>query len=77
MAVRVSKDHGIISQDLGAKTVVARLFADSKEDVTDGMTVIDLPVGYSLDAESTVRTANYEVATLDSEGVWHWAGEEE
>lgn len=76
MAVRVSKDHGIISQDLVAKTVVARLFADAKEDVTDGMTVIDMPTGYTLDAESYVITADGNIAMLDTEGEWHWVGED-
>lgn len=77
MAVRISKDHGIISQDLVAKTVVARLFADAKEDVTDGMTVIDMPSGYTLDAESYVITAAGDIGILDSEGTWHWVGEDE
>ena len=77
MSVRVSKDHGIISQDLVAKTVVARLFADAKEDVTDGMTVIDMPVGYTLDTESFVIVANGDIAQLKSDGTWSWVGEEE
>lgn len=77
MAVRVSKDHGIISQDLVAKTVVARLFADAKEDVTDGMTVIDMPTGYTLDAESYVITAAGDIGILDSNETWHWVGEED
>ena len=77
MAVRVSKDHGIISQDLVAKTVVARLFADAKEDVTDGMTVIDMPTGYTLDAESYVITAAGDIGILDSNETWNWVGEEE
>ena len=77
MAVRVSKDHGIISQDLVAKTVVARLFADAKEDVTDGMTVIDMPTGYTLDAESYVITAAGDIGILDSNETWNWVGDEE
>ena len=76
MAVRVSKDHGIISQDLGAKTVVARLFADAKEDVTNEMTVIDMPEGYTLDAESYVITAAGDIGILDTTGTWSWVGEE-
>ena len=77
MAVRVSKDHGIISQDLVAKTVVARLFADAKEDITDDMTVIDLPEGYTLDTESYVITAAGDIGILDSTGTWNWVGDEE
>ncbi len=80
MAVRVSKDHGIISQDFGEKTVVAKLFADSKEDVTtdiiDG-TLENKPEGYTLDAESYAITADGDIAMLDSTGEWHWVGEEE
>lgn len=72
MGVRVSKDHGIISQDLVAKTVVARLFADAKEDVTDGMTIIDMPDGYTLDTESTVFTASGDYAVRKSDGTWNW-----
>lgn len=72
MAVRVSKDHGIISQDLVAKTVVARLFADAKEDVTDDMTIIDMPDGYTLDAESTIFSADGNYAVLNTNGTWNW-----
>lgn len=59
------------------KHVIASLFADQKSDVVDGMKVDGLPSTYVLQAASTVRTANFEVGTLDSDGVWHWAGEEE
>ena len=59
------------------KHVIASLFADQKSDVVPGMEVEGLPSTHVLEAASTVRTANWEVGTLDSDGTWHWAGEEE
>ena len=76
MSVRVSKDHGIISQDLVAKTIVARLFADERDDVAPDMTIADMPEGYTLDAESVVIVANGDIAQLKSDGDWEWVGED-
>jgi hypothetical protein len=52
-------------------------FADSKSDVTSGMEVIGLPEGTEIAWGSSILTADGDVGLLDSEGTWHWVGEEE
>ena len=70
--VKVSSDKGIISRDDIKRTVVASLYADTREEVTANMTVIGMLVGYTLDTESFVMTAKGECATLKSDGTWEW-----
>lgn len=80
MAVRVSKDRGIIAMDMQNKKVVAKLFADDKEDVTTDIIEGALegkPDGYALDMESFVITADGEIGQLKSDGTWKWVGEDE
>ena len=81
MAVRVSKDHGIISMDLAQKTAVVKLFADEKEDVTDdivsGEGVDGMPEGYTMDAESYVVVADGNIAQLKTDGSWKFVGEKQ
>lgn len=70
--VKISADKGIVSVDSAEKKVVANLFADTKEEVTDGMEVVGMIKGYDLDTESTVITAKGELAFLKSDGTWNW-----
>ena len=80
MSVRVSKDHGILAMDMKNKTVVAKLFADTKEDVTTDIITGELegkPVGYTLDFESYAITSAGDIGILDSNETWNWVGEEE
>ena len=70
--VRVSAKNGIVVMNTGTMKIVANLYADAKEDVTDSMEVIGIPNGYTLDVESSVMTANGEVAFMKSDGTWNW-----
>jgi len=70
--VRVSAKNGIVVMNTGTMKIVANLYADAKEDVTDNMEVIGIPNGYTLDVESSVMTANGEVAFMKSDGTWNW-----
>lgn len=69
MAVRVSK--WIQPQAFPSKLFQAQLFADAKEDVTVGMTIIGKPDG-EMAPGSSVMTAKGEVAFLKSDGTWSW-----
>ena len=66
------KVNGVASYDPKTMKVKASLFADSKSDVTSGMTVEGLREGYTLDAGSSCITADKDFAFLDSSGSWHW-----
>lgn len=62
------------------RLVVASIYADSKEDVSDGTTSADV-YGMNrsdvISAGSIVMTADFEIAQMDSDGTWHWADDEE
>lgn len=62
----------MITFNHAAKTAKVSLFADSKSDVTDGMSVDGVPSDYDLEMGSSAMTADKELAFLDSEGTWHW-----
>ena len=47
--------------------------ADTKSEVTSGATYIGLPEGATIEQGSTLMTANWEVATMKSDGTWSWA----
>lgn len=64
-----------IKQGVGNKADVS-LFADTKTEVTTGMTVIGLPEGVEPAFGSSVITASGEVAFLKSDGTWNWVGGE-
>lgn len=53
------------------KTVRAQLFADTKEEVTAGMTVVGLKEGYTLDVASSVVTPS-GIGFLKSNGEWQF-----
>lgn len=59
--------------------VIASLYADTKEEVMDSIEAKDVE-GMDRDcvitAGSIITTADFEVANLDSNGHWHWMGEE-
>ena len=69
--VKVKFSGGIVGYDAN-HSVVVNLFADTKEEVTDGMQVQGLPEGYSIAAESTVFTASGDYAIRKSDGTWSW-----
>lgn len=70
MAVRVkSVTQPQVFTD-GAK-YQCQLFADAKEDVTEGMEVIGMPDG-EMTPGSSVVTAKGEVAFLKTDGSWSW-----
>lgn len=51
---------------------LCELYADAKSEVVPGMTVEGLPDTYTIAAGSTVSTADFDVARIDSTGTWHW-----
>lgn len=53
--------------------IVADLYADSKDDIIDGIEpIIGLPAGKSLSEGSTAFTADMEFGILNSSGVWNF-----
>lgn len=55
---------------------VCTLFADTKEEVTANMVIVNLPDGVVPDSGSSVITASGEVAFLNSSNEWVWLGGE-
>ena len=47
-------------------------FADTKSEVTSGMTIVGLPEGVIPSIGSAIITASGEVAFLKSDGTWNW-----
>lgn len=66
------KTNGKVDYEPTTMKAKASLFADTKEEVVDGMEVIGLQDGYTLAAGSSCLTADKDFAFLDSEGEWHW-----
>lgn len=54
------------------KTALVSLYADTKEEVGENMTVVGLMDGYTLEANSSVFTASKELGILNSNGTWVW-----
>lgn len=54
------------------KSAMVSLFADTKEEVTNKMDIIGLDSSISLEAGSSVITADKDVAFLASDNTWHW-----
>ena len=55
---------------------VCTLFADTKEEVSADMVIVNLPDGVVPDSGSSVITASGDVAFLNSSNVWVWLGGE-
>ena len=64
-----------MKQGLGNKADVV-LFADTKEEITEGMTIVGLPEGVEPAFGSSVITASGDIAFLKSDGTWNWIGGE-
>lgn len=54
------------------KTAKVGLYADSKSEITDGMTIEGVPAGYTLAMMSTAMTPAKDFAFTDSTGHWTW-----
>lgn len=67
--VKVTKIDNL--NDITEEALVS-LYADTKEEVVDGMDIFDMPVGYNLASGSTVITAKAELAFYQSDGTWNW-----
>lgn len=57
------------------------LYSDTKEelesaDISDPEDITGLPEGYSLTTDSKAHTPDGDIAILDSQGTWHWVGED-
>lgn len=55
---------------------VCTLFADTKEEVSADMVILNLPDGVVPDSGSSVITASGDVAFLNSSNEWVWLGGE-
>lgn len=54
------------------KSALVSLFADTKQEVQDGMVIEGLDSSVTLEAGSSVITASKQVAFLKSDGQWQW-----
>ena len=54
---------------------IIEAFADSKADVTSGMTIVGFPADATVDAGSSIITANGDIALCKSDGTWNWVEE--
>ena len=53
------------------KKITASIFADTKAEVVDNLTIGDDVLDYG----SNAVTADGDVGLYDSDGTWHWLGE--
>lgn len=51
-------------------------FADTKEEVTSDAEFVGMPDGGTIDAGSSIITANGDIALSKSDGTWNWLEEE-
>lgn len=61
--------------DGSAKAQMVSLFADTKSEVTNSITgedVVGMNDDYDIDSGSIVRTASFEVASMNSSHQWVW-----
>ena len=68
MAVRLMSEKSELVAVNGVTKFVGVVFADTKTDVTDNMTID----GDVLDFGSIAYTKDLDVATCDSTGHWNW-----
>ena len=47
-------------------------FADTKEEVTDSTEFVGFPENGTMEAGSSIITADGEIALLKSDGTWNW-----
>lgn len=66
------KIQSVANYDHANKKVTGKLFSDTKAEIQDGMKIVGLPEGYSMDFGSSVMTADAELAFLKSDGTWNW-----
>ena len=54
------------------KEVQVELFADTQSEVTNNLTLDQIPDGYSIAQGSSVITASADFAFRKSDGTWSW-----
>lgn len=59
--------------DADLNTYLIDAVADTKSEVVPGARYIGLPEGATIEQGSTLMTADWEVATMKSDGTWSWA----
>lgn len=59
-------------EDSMSRTWLGQLYADSKNDISDGMTIEGLPEDYEIEWGSEVITADGDIGQLKSNGEWKW-----
>ena len=66
---------GASGGDGDTKALMVSLFADTKAEVTDSITgedVVGMDDDYDIDSGSIVRTAGFDIGTLNSLHEWKW-----
>ena len=51
--------------------------ADTKEEVTDGVEIVGMIQGGTIDIGSTIITAEGDIAICKSDGTWNWLEDED
>lgn len=64
-----------INTDSDENSFKIEAFADTKEEVVPGATFVGLPKNAKIEMGSVVRTADLDIAYMQSTGNWHWVGE--
>ena len=68
---------GASGGDGSSKAQMVSLYADAKAEVTNSITGADvdgMDDDYDIDIGSIVRTASFDVGTLNSSHTWVWKG---
>lgn len=65
----------VLGGDDASKLQIVSLFADTRLEVTNSITgadVVGMEDDYDIDAGSIVRTANFDIGSLNSSHEWKW-----
>ena len=59
--------------DTNENSFKVKLFADTKDEVTEGAEIVGFPADATIEMGSVVVTADADVAFMKSDGTWNWA----
>lgn len=65
----------IENTDANANSFKVSLFADTREEVVPGATIIGMPEDATIEMGSDVFTSDGQMAFMRSNGTWNWGDE--
>ena len=66
------KCQSMENTDTNENSFKVKLFADTKDEVTEGAEIVGFPEGATIEMGSSVVTADGDIAFRKSDGTWNW-----